>query len=280
MSQNLFNGPKEILDVIKNITENKSKKNEDHMPNDEVLYKMAKDSGRKNPGETGDSGVEESLQPPQGGDGHYYDKEKIRRQMGGDPQLGEYNNELLNKKPEELSLKGVDKMKKDVADKKVSESPDFGPEIHQDKFGKYNSSDSQLPKELDDYNKEQMGKKKKAEVKENYASPEPNSAVGKRRVDELPKNVDVVIDSSMYGAGYRVLISFPNKRPLLFPEAGKESARSKGELVASIPSQYISYCVDKIDFAFKNAKEHNQNFQGDRKDMPNYTPNVVKGQKS
>jgi hypothetical protein len=374
MSHNLFNGPKELLDVIKDITEKKKLNKEDHMPNDEVLYKAAKDSGRKDPGESGDSGVSERcwdgyeptpgvkayakgscrkeeqdleeevifegknvtlnkpFRTPDGpkkfavyvkndkgnvvkvtfgdpnmeikrdnperrasyrarhncsdpgpkwkanywsckmwgekpvskitedeenksplqvptGDGNYYDKEKIRRMMGGDEELGET--------PKELTPNNVEDMKKDVKSDKVEESPECGDE--------------------NQHNSKQLGSK---EVKENYASQEPSSAVGQRREEELPKNVDVVIDSSMYGTGYRVLISFPNMKPLLFPEAGKESARSKQELVASIPVQYLSHCIDKIDFAFKNSKEHNSNFQSSDAGVDNYTPNVVKGEKS
>jgi hypothetical protein len=407
MKHNLFNGPEQLLDVIKKITEKKENVKEygipnvkeDDMPGDEVLYKAAKDSGRKNPGESGDDGVsercwdgykptpgvkayekgscqkedEESIdedlqeevihegkkvtlnkpfRTPDGpkkfavyvrndknnvvkvtfgdpnmeikrddperrksyrarhncsnpgpkwkanywsckmwgstpvskmtesqksplqvptGDGDYYHKEKIRRQMAGDAELGE--------SPDELTLKNVNKMKKNISDKSVEESPNFGKEIHQDNLEKHNSSDKQLPKELDDYNSEMMGKDKKQHVKENYASPEPNSAVGKRRDEELPKNVDVIVDSSIYGAGYRVLISFPNKRPLIFPETGEKSASSMAELVASIPTQYVAYCVDKIEFAFKNAKQHNPKFEGG-KTAENNTPSVVKGEKS
>lgn len=193
-------------------------------------------------------------------DDGYYDKEKARIAMAGDSELGENCTDKYNRNKEDVM-------------KKVDESPNFGTEIDQKDLKDSNSSDKQLPKELDDYNSDMLG--------ENYASKEPNSAVGQRRDIELPKSVDVVRDASRYGNGYRLLITFPNTRPNFYPPVGEDSALTKEDLVKACPVEYITHCIDAIDLAFKTAKDLNPNFRdSDKVEKKIKTPSVVLGKRS
>ena len=62
-------------------------------------------------------------------------------------------------------------------------------------------------------------KKPDRKLKENYASPEPSSAIGHRLSAEAPKHVDVLKDSDILSGShtYRLLVQFVNGRPEILP---------------------------------------------------------------
>lgn len=107
-----------------------------------------------------------------------------------------------------------------------------------------------------------------------HASLEPSSAVGQRLHAEFPKTIDVVKDSSRYGEGYRLLITFPNARPMLLPDTGRESAKTKADLIALCPADWLEMCVPAIDLAFSTPHEEPA-FSG--AELPDKIVNVVTG---
>ena len=75
-----------------------------------------------------------------------------------------------------------------------------------------------------------------AAVAENYASPEPSSAVGFRNEAETPKYANVIHDTSIIGgvmeSSYRLLVTYPNKWCEIVPSSEHAGAKSIQELLS------------------------------------------------
>ena len=137
------------------------------------------------------------------------DEEKLKAQAG-DPQLEDTESEINEKSPpdseiEKWILSNKKQFKKQYGDKRGEEI------LYAKAWDMYNSKNESVS-----------------------ASPEPNSAVGRRLHPEKPKHVDIIKDMA-HVAGekiecIRALISYSNGRAEFFPPVDQKGAKSLEEL--------------------------------------------------
>ena len=107
-----------------------------------------------------------------------------------------------------------------------------------------------------------MSKEKK--VEESVASPEPCSAVGAREGEEKPKHIDVVkeVDRWFGDVGFRMLIMYPNSRPLVIPAMDAPACRTLEELSEFYPHEWDDVVQAAFDAAVNLPHEQPQ-FSGE-----------------
>lgn len=114
---------------------------------------------------------------------------------------------------------------------------------------------------------------------EQSASDEPASAVGQRLEPEEPKFAEVIKDSSRYGDCYRLMITFPNARPILVPEAAAKGAETLDALADLVPDDYNYVCQEAIAKAYDHPVLRPEHQDSGAKVIDKEPPAVVKGEK-